>query len=85
MDLAALLPDDPLIDALTFLKTAFRSKRPLSQYEPEDFPTKFIPQSAKRYIYRDGDVEPPSRVLGDRYESLVYQMLRARVQAGESE
>jgi len=46
------LTHDPLIDAIIFFKMAFIKKMPLGQYPSDDFPTKFIPDSIKGYMYK---------------------------------
>jgi TnpA family transposase len=67
----------PLLEAVRFLQAAFHKGRPLSQYASASFPQCFIPDSAKRYVYA-----ADKRLLPDRYEILVYRLLRNGLEAG---
>ncbi|HCY35509.1 MAG TPA: Tn3 family transposase, partial [Candidatus Margulisbacteria bacterium] len=79
VDFAAPLIRDPLIEAINFLKLVFLKGRPLGQYPSTALPTKFMPDSIKRYIY---DHEQKT-LLVDRYEFLVYRLLRNGLEAGD--
>jgi hypothetical protein len=46
VDFTAVSAQEPLMEAMTFLKEAFRKGKPLSQHPPQAFPTGFIPESA---------------------------------------
>jgi TnpA family transposase len=65
-----------------FLKGAFSKGRSLSQYPPEAFPLRVIPDTVKRYLYGD-DGNGQRRLLPDRYEFLVYRLLRHGLEAGD--
>ncbi|EKU96540.1 transposase, TnpA family, partial [Leptolyngbya sp. PCC 7375] len=71
----------PLLKALQFLKAAAQKGRPLSQYRPDSFPTQFIPDSTKRYLY--ASAEAGGHLLPDRYEFLVYRLLRNGLESGD--
>jgi hypothetical protein len=71
-----------LIEAVTFLKETFQKGRPLSQYPPAAFPLHFIPDTAKRSLYAR-DANGQRHVLLDRYEFLVYRLLRNGLEAGD--
>src|SRR5712691_5569930 len=71
-----------LIEAVEFLKDAFQKGRSLSQYPPYAYPLSFIPDTAKRYLYAPG-VNNQRHVLPDRYEFLVYRLLRNGFEAGD--
>src|SRR6266850_1945941 len=71
-----------LIEAVTFLKDAFQKGQPLSQYPPYAYPLSFIPDTAKRYLYAQG-AHGQRHVLPDRYEFLVYRLLRNGLEAGD--
>ena len=43
--------DDPLLEAVAFLQTAFSKNKGLKEYPPASFPQKFIPQKLNRYLY----------------------------------
>ena len=82
VDFAASPAQAPLIEAVDFLKEAFGKRKSLSQYSPQQFPRQFIPGKTKRYLYRQ---ENPGqkRFLVDRYEFLVYRLLRNGLEAGD--
>jgi hypothetical protein len=82
VDCAASRADDPLIEAIQFLKIAFQKGKPLSQYALDAFPTRFIPDNVKRYLYAQ-DTRKQKRLLPDRYEFLVYRLLRNGLEAGD--
>lgn len=82
VDSAASLADDPLIEAINFLKTAFQRKRPLGQLSADMFPKRFIPEAARRYLYAQDD-HGQGQLLPDRYEFLVYRLLRNGLEAGD--
>ncbi len=71
----------PLMAAINFLKAAFQKGRPLTQYSTERFPTEFIPDSTKRYLYASEEDE--QKLLPDRYEFLVYRLLRNGLESGD--
>jgi len=71
-----------LIEAVTFLKNAFQKGRSLSQYPPEAFPLRFVPDTAKRYLYSP-NANGQGHLLPDRYEFLIYRLLRKGLEAGE--
>lgn len=75
LDFAAVSPNDPLIEAVRFLKTMFRQQKPLSI--AKGFPGAFINEGLRRYIYgKEG-------LLPDRYEFLVYRQLRNGLESGD--
>lgn len=71
----------PLMAAINFLKAAFQKGRSLTQYSTARFPTEFIPDSTKRYLYTSG--EDDQKLLRDRYEFLVYRLLRNGLESGD--
>lgn len=79
VDFATTLKNDPLIEAINFLKRAFLKGKTLGQYPSNALPTKFKPDSIKRYIY---DHEQKILLI-DRYEFLVYRLLRNGLEAGD--
>lgn len=77
---AATAGDAPLLEAVHVLQTAFGKGRSLSLYPSTTLPQQFIPDTAKRYLYTQ---EATSRLLPDRYEFLVYHLLRNGLEAGD--
>ena len=78
---AASTAQAPLLEAVQFLKDAFAKGRPLSQYPAWALPLRFIPDTAKRYLYAPG-ASGARQLLADRYEFLVYRLLRHGLEAG---
>ena len=72
----------PLLEAIHFLTTALQHGKPLSQYATEQFPVRCIAESLKRYLYTT-DPQGHKRLRPDRYEFLVYRLLRDRLEAGD--
>ncbi|MGA7932778.1 MAG: Tn3 family transposase [Kovacikia sp.] len=72
----------PLTEAIQFLKDAFHKGRSLSQFPLAVFPLIFIPDTAKRYLYAN-DANGQKCLLPDRYEFLVYRLLRNALEAGD--
>ena len=73
---------DPLTDALRFLQTAFQKRTALWHFPESDIPTGHIPDSVRHYLYTKEDGQ--KRLLHDRYEFLVYRLLRNRLEAGDA-
>ncbi len=82
VDLAASSGHAPLIEAVHFLKDAFRKGRPLRQYPAAALPLRFMPDTAKRYLYAQ-DANGQRHLLLDRYEFLIYRLLRNGLEAGD--
>ena len=80
VDFAASSINDPLIKVIDFLKLAFINNKPLGQYSSETLPTDFLPQGLYRYIYNE---EENRTIRVDRYEFLVYRLLRNGLEAGD--
>lgn len=79
---SAVRTDAPLLHAVAFLQEAYRKGKPLSHYPTATFPSAFIPENSKRYLYQslaDGQ----QRIRPDRYEFLVYRLLRHGLEAGD--
>jgi hypothetical protein len=68
------------MEAVAFLKEAFRKGKALSQYASDTFPTGFIPESAKRYLFAK-DEHGRNRPIPGRYEFLVYRQLKQGLDA----
>ncbi|MHC4244683.1 MAG: Tn3 family transposase, partial [Planctomycetota bacterium] len=82
IDFAASQSHASLIESVDFLKEAFGKGKSLSQYSPNRFPIRFIPDNTKRYLYEQ-EAPGPKRLLVDRYEFLVYRLLRNGLEAGD--
>jgi hypothetical protein len=82
VELAAARTNHPLLEATQFLKQAFQEGKPLGQYASEVVPTRFIPDASKRYLYRP-DGQGQKSLRPDRYEFLIYRLLRNGLEAGD--
>ena len=74
--------DDPLIEAITFLKASFEKGKSLNRYRFDQIPKAFIPQGMKAYLYEE-DEQGQKRIHPDKYEFLVYRLLRNYLEAGD--
>jgi TnpA family transposase len=74
--------DDCLIEAITFLKMSFEKGKSLNRYRFDQIPKAFIPQGMKAYIYEE-DEHGKKRIHPDKYEFLVYRLLRNHLEAGD--
>ncbi len=81
IELASTPSQASILEAIQFLKTAALKGRPLSQYSEESFPMQCIPESSKQYLYTSG--AEGNNLLRDRYEFLVYRLLRNGLDSGD--
>ena len=79
---ATTLTDEPLMEALRFLKTAFQTTRALWHYPLTEIPTAIVPEALSRYLYMT-DKTGNKRLRHDRFEFFVYRTLRQRLEAGD--
>lgn len=82
IDLSATGVNAPIQEAIHFLKEAFEKDRSLRQIESGDFPTDFFPVREKRYLYQRNETGQ-KQIIADRYEFLVYRLVRHRLEAGD--
>lgn len=83
VEFAAPSTDDPLIEAVHFLKAAFPKGKPLGRYADTAFPTRCIPDKLKRYLYLK-DAQRHRSLRPDRYEFFIYRQLRQGLEAGDA-
>lgn len=82
VSLTANQEDNALMEAVTFLQDLFARDRSLKEAPAHKIPTRCIPVHLKRYLYtRSAEGSP--QLLRDRYEFLVYQLLRAALESGD--
>jgi len=79
---AATLIDDPLIDAINFMKEAFIKNKTFSQYPSDNLPSQFIPDGITHYMYKK-DNNGQKVLIVDCYEFLVCRLLRNGLEAGD--
>ena len=82
IDLSATRVNAPIQEAIHFLKAAFHKDRSLRQIESGDFPIDFFPVREKRYLYQRNETDQ-KHIIPDRYEFLVYRVVRHRLEAGD--
>jgi TnpA family transposase len=78
VEFSAPLTNEPLIEALDFMKQAFLKGNPLSRYPSDAFPKGFLIDGVKRYLYEQ------KTLLINRYEFLVYRLLRNSLESGDT-
>ena len=79
---AAHSEDDSLMEAAAFLGECFDKGKSLSRCSFDQIPKAFIPQGMNAYLYqKDGDGN--RSIHADKYEFLVYRLLRNRLEAGD--
>ena len=89
IDFASHIPEDPLMKGVNFLKEAFRQGKSLSQFDIQDFPQDLIPKKIKRYLYEVKQKKIAGKscrikiINGDKYEFLVYKLLRKYLESGD--
>ena len=74
--------NDPLLDALGFLKQVFQDRQALWHYPADEIPVGVIPDNLHRYLYTIAD-DGQKQLRHDRYEFFVYRSLRNRLEAGD--
>jgi TnpA family transposase len=89
LDLKSTAKNDTLMNAVNFLKTKILEKKSLRGIKPNLFPLDFIRRKLKRYILEKRKVRinaTSSKVLvvrPDRYEFLVYSLVRQNIESGD--
>ena len=80
---------DPLLKAVAFLQEAFRKDKSLRDIPQKSFPKECIPEKWKKYLYEIKTIPwygktKKRRVLNaDKYEFLVYKLLKQGLDAGD--
>lgn len=83
LDFAGLIDDAPLLEAVAFLQELLRQGKSLRQAKPADFPTGILAKGVQRYMYTKAEKRKDKRLEADRYEFLVYRLLRNALEAGD--
>ena len=90
LDTKSTAQNDALMDAANFIKAKIAEKKSLGGIKPDIFPQKFIRRKLRRYILektKNGRHTRPSKTLAirsDRYEFLVYSLLRQNLESGDT-
>jgi TnpA family transposase len=82
LDFAGLVEDAPLVEAMAFLQELMRQGKSLRQASPADFPTTVVAKGVQRYMYTEAGKRKDRRLDVDRYEFLVYRLLRKALEGG---
>jgi TnpA family transposase len=73
---------DALIEAVDFLKAAFKKGKPLKEFQSDLFPVECFPVSVTSYLYTQ-DSKQQKQLISDRYEFLIYRLLRNGLESGD--
>ena len=82
IEFSASTADDPLIEAVQFVKEVSRSGKAIAACREQDIPVRWVPEKARRYLY-ERDEHNRKRLLADRYEFLLYRHLHHGMEAGD--
>jgi TnpA family transposase len=82
VEFTTTLSQDTLIEAIDFLKAAFKKGKALKEFQSELFPVECVPGSVISYLYT-GDSEQEKQLIPDRYEFLIYRLLRNGLESGD--
>ena len=82
LEFAGLVEDAPLLEAVAFLQEILRHGGSPRQISAADFPTGIIARNIQRYMYTEAGKRKDRQLDVDRYEFLVYRLLRKALEAG---
>jgi TnpA family transposase len=82
LDFAGLVDDAPLLEAVAFLQELLRQGKSPRQVKHADFPISIFAKGVQRYMYIAAEKRKDKRLDIDRYEFLVYRLLRNALEAG---
>jgi len=89
LNFASTSQNDSLIDALNFITTKIKEKKALTGVAPDHFPKDFIKRKLRRYIIDNKNIKihgSKRKILviqPNRYEFLVYSLLRQNLESGD--
>jgi len=89
LDFDGRVEDAPLLEAVAFLQGLLREGKSLRQTSSDDIPQALIPKSLRPYLFVEVDAGAGNAKAGtkqlnvDRYEFLVYRLLRNALEAGD--
>jgi hypothetical protein len=83
LDFSCRVEDAPLLEAVTFLQGLLRQGKTPRQTDPSAFPISIIPTGLRRYLFgAEGKCKEGALEI-DRYEFLIYRLLRNALEAGD--
>ena len=83
LDFVGMIDDAPLLEAVAFMQELLRQGKSPRQTKPADFPTNIIAKGLQRYMYTEAKKRKNKLLEVDRYEFLVYRLLRNALEAGD--
>jgi TnpA family transposase len=83
LDFSGRVEDAPLLEAVSFLQSLLCQGKVPRQSDPSAFPVSVIPSGIRRYLFgTDGKHKGKSLDI-DRYEFLIYRLIRNALEAGD--
>jgi hypothetical protein len=85
IDFAGRLENAPLVTAISMVQDLLRRSKSLRQADSSKFPEAIIPSALKKHLYVETieDGEKRKTLDADRYEFLVYRLLRNALESGD--
>jgi TnpA family transposase len=83
VDFSALPTNSDLLEAVRFLQDIFWKNKNFQKIPSKNFPIKFIPKKYKTYLIEKKTGNRTNQVIPDRYEFLVYQLLKDGFESGD--
>jgi Domain of unknown function (DUF4158)/Tn3 transposase DDE domain len=83
LDFSGRVEDAPLLEAVTFLQGLLRQGKAPRQTDPSAFPVSIIPTGLRRYLFSAEGKRKQRALEIDRYEFLIYRLLRNALEAGD--
>jgi hypothetical protein len=83
LEFSGRVEDAPLLEAVAFLQGLLRQGKVPRQTEPSAFPVSIIPAGLRRYLFGVEGKRGERTLEIDRYEFLIYRLLRNALEAGD--
>jgi hypothetical protein len=83
LDFSGRVEDAPLLEAVAFLQGLLRQGKAPRQTDPSAFPVAVIPHGLRRYLFGSEGKRKERALEIDRYEFLIYRLLRSALEAGD--
>jgi len=83
LDFSSVLPDNPWLSALTWVKGIFSRQLRLTQRPLTECPEATLPKRLQSYLLTFDADGKPTALNADRYEFWLYRQLRKRLESGE--
>ena len=81
IDFESLLPENPLLKAIHWMKDILQKKKPISRQSFHKFPVEFISKRLKPYVITT-DEENQKTIKAHRYETLIYCQIVKQLKTG---